>query len=52
VPYYWIGGEPPTGLQEEGTDLEAISHGYVSVTPLHMDMTQHRLLDSIRRWLA
>ena len=52
MPYYWIGGEPPTGLQEEGTDLEAISHGYVSVTPLHMDMTQHRLLDSIRRWLA
>lgn len=52
VPYYWIGGEPPTGLQEEGTDLEALSHGYVSVTPLHMDMTQHRLLDSVRRWLA
>lgn len=52
VPYYWIGGEPPTGLQEEGTDLEALSHGYISVTPLHMDMTQHRLLDSVRRWLA
>ncbi len=52
APYYWIGGEPPTGIQEEGTDLDAVSHGYVSITPLHMDMTQHRLLDSIRRWLA
>ena len=52
VPYYWIGGEPPTGIQEQGTDLEALSHGYISVTPLHMDMTQHRLLEDVRRWLA
>ncbi len=48
APYYWIGGDPPTGLQEAGTDLEAISSGYVSVTPLHMDMTSHRFLDVIR----
>ena len=47
APYYWIGGDPPTGLQEAGTDLEALSHGYVSVTPLHMDMTHRPLLDAI-----
>lgn len=46
--YYWIGGDPPTGLREEGTDLEAISSGYVSITPLHMDMTHHRFLGDIR----
>lgn len=47
APYYWIGGDPPTGLLEAGTDLEAISHGYVSVTPLHMDMTHRPFLDAI-----
>ncbi len=51
APYYWIGGDPPTGLQEEGADLEAVSNGYISVTPLHMDMTQHRFLDTVRHWL-
>lgn len=48
APYFWIGGDPPTGLQEAGTDLEAISNGYVSVTPLHMDMTHRLFLDAIR----
>lgn len=51
IPYYWIGGDPPTGILEEGTDIEALNHGYVSVTPLHMDMTQHRFLDTVRTWL-
>lgn len=51
TPYYWIGGDPPTGILEEGTDMEALSAGYVSVTPLHMDMTQHRFLDTVRTWL-
>jgi len=52
VPYYWIGGDPPTGIQENGTDLDAVSNGFVSVTPLHMDMTQHRFLDTVRSWLS
>jgi len=52
VPYYWIGGDPPTGIQENGTDLDAVSNGFVSVTPLHMDMTQHRFHDTVRSWLS
>ncbi len=51
IPYYWIGGDPPSGVAEEGTDLQALEQGYVSVTPLHMDMTQHRYLDTIRSWV-
>jgi 5'-nucleotidase len=50
TPYYWIGGDPPTGIEESGTDLAALVQGYVSVTPLHIDMTQHRFLDTIRTW--
>jgi len=52
MPYYWIGGDPPTGLHEENTDLQAVSQGYVSVTPLHMDMTHHAFLNTLARWLS
>lgn len=52
VPYYWIGGDPPGGQLDEGTDLEAVSQGYVSVTPLHMDMTFRPLLETVRGWLS
>ena len=38
-PYYWIGGDPPAGEPEAGTDVGALAQGYVSVTPLNMDMT-------------
>ena len=44
--YYWIGGDPPTWHPGEGTDFEAVQNGYVSITPLHLDLTHH---DSIAR---
>ncbi len=38
--YYWIGGEvPPLHPRVEGTDVTAIDDGYVSITPIHMDLT-------------
>ncbi|MDY7039740.1 MAG: 5'/3'-nucleotidase SurE [Chloroflexota bacterium] len=52
-PYYWIGGEPPGGaVDEEGTDIWALAQGYVSISPLQMDMTEHKLLPEIENWLA
>jgi 5'-nucleotidase len=44
-PYYWIGGEPPTGIPEDGTDYWAIKEGYVSITPLQLDLTAHKVMD-------
>lgn len=38
-PYYWIGGQAPTGIPDEGTDFGALQDGYVSVTPLKLDLT-------------
>ena len=38
-PYYWIGGYRPKGLIDPGTDIEAIEHNQVSVTPLHRNLT-------------
>ncbi len=48
--YYWIGGEPPTGVIEEGTDIAAIAAHRISVTPLQLDLTAHHLLDELRSW--
>lgn len=39
--YYWIGGDEPTWFPGENTDFEAVQHGFVSITPLHLDLTHH-----------
>jgi 5'-nucleotidase len=49
-PYYWIGGAEPEDLNEDGTDVAAIAAGYVSLTPVHMDLTSHRWLEELRGW--
>lgn len=48
--YYWIGGEHPGGVVEDGTDIGALAAGYVSVTPLHLDLTAHHVLPSLNQW--
>lgn len=48
--YYWIGGEPPGGVPEEGTDIWALANNHVSVTPLHLDMTEYQMMEQLRRW--
>lgn len=52
-PYYWIGGEAPTAIPEEGTDYGAIAAGYVSITPLQLDLTAWDVMDQLqsRDWL-
>jgi len=49
-PYYWIGGDVPTGVDEQGTDIGAVSQGKVSVTPIHLDMTASDLISEIEGW--
>ena len=49
-PYYWIGGEHPSGLVEDGTDFGALAAGYVSVTPLQLDLTAHAALAELNQW--
>ena len=49
-PYYWIGGDIPQSHLEEGTDAHAVANGYISITPIHMDLTNHRLLKVIEGW--
>lgn len=42
---YWIGGGIVSWQKMENTDIQAIMEGYVSVTPLHIDLTNHQALD-------
>jgi len=48
--YYWIGGEPPRWERGGGTDYDALMAGAVSVTPLHLDLTNYAALESLRAW--
>jgi 5'-nucleotidase len=49
-PYYWIIGDSPTGVNERGTDIGALAEGYVSITPLQLDLTAYQLLSEITSW--
>ena len=49
-PYYWLGGERPVDIFDDGTDVGAINQGYVSVTPITLDMTNHLFLAELSRW--
>jgi 5'-nucleotidase len=46
--YYWIGTGTPRRVGDAGTDVMAAHAGYISLTPLHTDMTAHRALSSVR----
>ncbi len=49
-PYYWIGGDAPTGVPERGTDVGALAEGFVSVTPLQLDLTAYLVLTDLNTW--
>jgi 5'-nucleotidase len=48
--YFWIGGPPPGGAGEPGTDLHAVGAGFVSITPVQLDLTNHELIEQIATW--
>lgn len=48
--YYWIGAGELTFQELAGTDAHAVDHGYVSVTPLHLDLTNYAAFERLRRW--
>ena len=48
--YYWIGGDRPTGVPKDGTDVGALAAGFASVTPLQLDLTAHHALTTLTGW--
>lgn len=48
---FWIGRAGAAADAGEGTDFHAIDAGYVSITPIHADLTRYRAMDDTQRWL-
>ena len=48
--YYWIGGDTFRRQDIPGSDLEAVEQDYISITPIHLDMTNYKSLRTLRRW--
>lgn len=49
---FWVGPAGPEQDGGPGTDFQAITNGYVSITPLQTDLTRHGMLDELRDWLV
>jgi 5'-nucleotidase len=47
---FWIGGGTITWTGGADSDHEAVAAGYISVTPLHMDLTSYSLIETVRTW--
>ncbi|MFM7708258.1 MAG: 5'/3'-nucleotidase SurE, partial [Gammaproteobacteria bacterium] len=50
-PVWWVGAAVEGEDDGPGTDFNAVAEGYVSVTPLQVDLTRHAALDQVARWL-
>lgn len=48
--YYWIGGSGPTWRGEEDSDFRQVEEGYIAITPLHLDLTNYKTIQDLRRW--
>jgi 5'/3'-nucleotidase len=46
--YYWIGGNQLDFIDAEGTDFSAVHRGLISITPLHLDLTNYRSLEQLQ----
>jgi 5'-nucleotidase len=51
-PVYWVGPAGEGADAGEGTDFHAVANGFVSVTPLQVDLTRHTSLAEIAEWLG
>ena len=51
MPIYWVGPAGEGAEVGDGTDFYAIANGYVSVTPIKVDLTDHGAVESVDAWL-
>lgn len=48
--YYWLGGKVIEEVQDTRSDINAINDQYISVTPIHYDLTKFDLIEKIEKW--
>ena len=51
-PIYWVGAAGPEQDAGPGTDFYAVNNGFVSVSPMHLDLTHYRVMNSLADWIA
>jgi 5'-nucleotidase len=49
-PYYWLGGSHPIDEDDLATDVGAIKHGFISISPITLDMTNYDFLSHLDEW--
>lgn len=48
--YYWLAGSSVSSVFEPGTDVDAVSKGHISLTPLHIDVTDRPTMGLLKSW--
>ena len=48
--YYWMAGEMEMNEAEEGTDCELVDRNYISITPIHYDLTHFKSIETLKEW--
>ncbi|NNL36166.1 MAG: 5'/3'-nucleotidase SurE [Silicimonas sp.] len=51
-PMYWIGPAGPGQDAGPGTDFDAVRRGYISITPIHVDLTRYQALEQVSGWVS
>jgi 5'-nucleotidase len=51
-PMYWIGKSGPGQDAGPGTDFDAVRRGFISITPIHVDLTRYQALEQVAGWVA
>lgn len=48
--YYWLAGEVIEDMNDTGSDVWAVRNNYISITPIHFDLTKYDIIDTIKKW--
>lgn len=48
--YYWMAGKLLEDLNDERTDIVSVKNGFISITPIHFDLTKYDLIDTLKSW--
>ncbi|MDP3051840.1 MAG: 5'/3'-nucleotidase SurE [Eubacteriales bacterium] len=49
--YFWMAGQPESpDVEDDGTDIGAVHQGYVSITPLQIDLTNYQMIEELKKW--
>ncbi|HWR56131.1 MAG TPA: 5'/3'-nucleotidase SurE [Negativicutes bacterium] len=48
--YYWLAGKPAEVTNDPDSDITAIEKGYISVSPVHFDLTNYRIMNQLEKW--